>query len=215
LWRIKHLLCGEVGEAIGRVHNRQFLVEYLNNPSATEGKLLKDVFQKGDLFQRTGDLLVRDADGWVRFRDRIGDTFRWKGENVSAGEVQGHICQIPGVRDAIVYGVKLDGYDGQAGAAGITLEDESQPRQNELMQNLYTSLKAKGVPTYAIPRLVRITRHITTGATFKQARRDLSRKAWDPRANRDGDQLYWLNRTRYQRLNELEWAGIEGGTVRL
>ena len=99
----------EVGEAIGRVHSRQFLTEYLNNPDATEGTLLKDVFQKGDLFQRTGDLLARDADGWVRFQDRIGDTFRWKGENVSAGEVRDHICQFPGVRDAIVYGVKLNG----------------------------------------------------------------------------------------------------------
>jgi acyl-CoA synthetase (AMP-forming)/AMP-acid ligase II len=98
---------GEEGEAIGRVRNRNTLTEYLGNNGATEKKLLRDVFAKGDLFQRMGDLLVRDADGWIRFQDRVGDTFRWKGENVSAGEVRNHICKIDNVQDAVVYGVKL------------------------------------------------------------------------------------------------------------
>jgi acyl-CoA synthetase (AMP-forming)/AMP-acid ligase II len=101
---------GEEGEAIGRVRSRGMLTEYLRNEEATEKKLLRDVFQKGDLFQRTGDLVVQDKDGWVKFQDRVGDTFRWKGENVSAGEVRDHICRIPSVHDAIVYGVKLQGY---------------------------------------------------------------------------------------------------------
>lgn len=101
---------GEEGEAIGRVRNRGLLTEYLNNDEATENKLLRDVLEKGDLFQRTGDLLVQDFDGWVKFQDRVGDTFRWKGENVSAGEIRDHICQIPGVHDAVVYGVKLTSY---------------------------------------------------------------------------------------------------------
>jgi acyl-CoA synthetase (AMP-forming)/AMP-acid ligase II len=100
---------GEEGEVIGRVRNRQTLTEYLHNNEATEKKLIRDVFQKGDLFQRMGDLLVRDKDGWVRFQDRVGDTFRWKGENVSAGEIRDHICRIPNVQDAVVYGVKLTG----------------------------------------------------------------------------------------------------------
>ena len=101
---------GEEGEAIGRVRMRGLLTEYLHNEKATEEKLLRDVFQKGDLFQRTGDLVVQDGSGWVKFQDRVGDTFRWKGENVSAGEVRDHICQIDGVHDAVVYGVKLNGY---------------------------------------------------------------------------------------------------------
>jgi acyl-CoA synthetase (AMP-forming)/AMP-acid ligase II len=101
---------GEEGEAIGRVRNRGLLTEYLKNEEATEKKLLRDVFEKGDIFQRTGDLLVQDFDGWVKFQDRVGDTFRWKGENVSAGEIRDHICQIPGVHDAVVYGVKLTAY---------------------------------------------------------------------------------------------------------
>lgn len=101
---------GEEGEAIGRVRNRGLLTEYLHNGDATEKKLLRDVFTKGDIFQRTGDLVVQDQSGWVKFQDRVGDTFRWKGENVSAGEVRDHICQIPTVHDAVVYGVKLKGY---------------------------------------------------------------------------------------------------------
>ena len=100
---------GEEGEAIGRVRDRGMLIEYLHNEDATEKKLLRDVFEKGDIFQRSGDLVVRDSAGWVKFQDRVGDTFRWKGENVSAGEVRDHICSIPGVYDAVVYGVKLDG----------------------------------------------------------------------------------------------------------
>lgn len=100
---------GEEGEAIGRVKNRGLLIEYLHNEEATEKKLLRDVFEKGDLFQRSGDLVVCEDSGWVKFQDRVGDTFRWKGENVSAGEVRDHICRIPGVHDAVVYGVKLRG----------------------------------------------------------------------------------------------------------
>lgn len=98
---------GEEGEAIGRVRTRQSLTEYLHNNEATEKKLLTDVFEKGDVFQRMGDLLVRDHDGWIRFGDRVGDTYRWKGENVSAGEVRDHICRMENVQDAVVYGVKL------------------------------------------------------------------------------------------------------------
>lgn len=97
----------EEGEAIGRVKNRALLTEYLGNKEATEKKLIRNVFRKGDLFQRSGDLLVHESSGWIRFQDRVGDTFRWKGENVSAGEVRDHICRLPGVHDAVVYGVRL------------------------------------------------------------------------------------------------------------
>jgi acyl-CoA synthetase (AMP-forming)/AMP-acid ligase II len=99
----------EPGEAIGRVQSMSLYPQYYDDPKATELKLVRDVFRKGDLFQRTGDLLIQDRAGWVRFHDRIGDTFRWKGENVSAGEVRAFISDIPNVQDVIVYGVKLDG----------------------------------------------------------------------------------------------------------
>ncbi|KAF7715956.1 Bifunctional fatty acid transporter and acyl-CoA synthetase [Penicillium ucsense] len=206
---------GEEGEAIGRVRDRGLLTEYLHNEGATEGKLLRDVFQKGDLFQRTGDLVVQDHSGWVRFQDRVGDTFRWKGENVSAGEIRDHICRIEGVHDAVVYGVKLASYDGQAGAAGITLEDHSAAAEQECMANLYTHLKKRGVPSYAIPRLVRITEKVATGVTFKQAKGDLVKKSWDPRKDAGGDSLWWLNGTKYEKLDGDGWSRIEDGKAKL
>jgi acyl-CoA synthetase (AMP-forming)/AMP-acid ligase II len=101
---------GEPGEVIGRVRERGLLTEYLGNDAATDEKLLRDVFEKGDVFQRMGDLVVQDSDGWVQFHDRIGDTFRWKGENVSAGEVRDHISKLGNVQDVAVYGVKLSRY---------------------------------------------------------------------------------------------------------
>ncbi|KAL4964112.1 putative bifunctional fatty acid transporter/acyl-CoA synthetase (FAT1) [Aspergillus stella-maris] len=206
---------GEEGEAIGRVRNRGLLTEYLKNEEATEKKLLRDVFEKGDIFQRTGDLLLQDSDGWVRFQDRVGDTFRWKGENVSAGEIRDHISAIPGVYDVVVYGVKLNAYDGQAGAAGITLEEPSEAAAAQFMANLYPELKKKGVPSYAIPRLVRVTEGVATGVTFKQAKGELSKKGWNPQGDWGGDKLYWLNGTGYEKLSESSWSTIESGTAKL
>ncbi|RDW90820.1 putative bifunctional fatty acid transporter/acyl-CoA synthetase (FAT1) [Aspergillus mulundensis] len=206
---------GEEGEAIGRVRNRGMLTEYLRNEDATEKKLLRDVFEKGDLFQRTGDLLVQDSDGWIKFQDRVGDTFRWKGENVSAGEIRDHISAIPGVHDAVVYGVKLGAYDGQAGAAGITLEEHTEAAANEFMGKLHAELKKKGVPSYAVPRLVRLTEKVATGVTFKQAKGELTKKGWNPLGDWNGDKLYWLNGTRYEKLTEPIWASIENGQAKL
>jgi acyl-CoA synthetase (AMP-forming)/AMP-acid ligase II len=100
---------GEPGEAIGRIRSLATYTDYLNNREATEAKILRNVFQKGDIFQRSGDLLVQDRLGWVRFHDRIGETYRWKGENVSAGEVSGYICELDHVHDTILVGKKLTG----------------------------------------------------------------------------------------------------------
>ncbi|KAL4875312.1 hypothetical protein BJY04DRAFT_202439 [Aspergillus karnatakaensis] len=206
---------GEEGEAIGRVRSRGMLTEYLKNEAATEEKLLRDVFEKGDLFQRTGDLLVQDFDGWVKFQDRVGDTFRWKGENVSAGEIRDHISAIAGVHDAVVYGVKLTSYDGQAGAAGITLEEHTDAAAAEFMGRLYPELKKKGVPSYALPRLVRLTEKVATGVTFKQAKGELTKKGWNPSTDWNGDKLYWLNGTKYEKLDEAGWVLIETGLAKL
>ncbi|KAI3295324.1 hypothetical protein DTO002I6_3851 [Penicillium roqueforti] len=204
---------GQEGEVIGRVRDRGMMIEYLGNEGATEEKLLRDVFRKGDLFQRTGDLVVQEKSGWVKFQDRVGDTFRWKGENVSAGEIRDHICRIEGVHDAVVYGVKLSGYDGQAGAAGITLVSPAD--ETELMSTLYKALRKKGVPSYALPRLVRLTEKVATGVTFKQAKGDLAKKGWNPRQHCGGDILYWLDGTKYQKLEEQSWAEIENGKAKI
>ncbi|KFX87522.1 hypothetical protein V490_08193 [Pseudogymnoascus sp. VKM F-3557] len=203
---------GEAGEVIGRVKDRGLLTEYLGNSSATEEKLIKDVFVKGDLFQKMGDLVIQDRDGWVYFHDRIGDTFRWKGENVSAGEVRDHVAALPGVEDVVVYGVALNGYDGKAGAAAITLLNSDETR---FMATLYGSLRKTGLPVYAIPRLVRITKEIATGVTFKQAKGDFLKKSWVEGENGDLDALYWLNGKRFEKLTEDSWAVIVRGEAKL
>ncbi|KAL0933745.1 family 71 glycosyltransferase [Colletotrichum truncatum] len=94
---------------------------YFNNTDATDKKFVKDVLKKGDTFYRTGDSLKRDGDGKWYFLDRLGDTYRWKGENVSTAEVSEVLGSYPGVNEAVVYGVSLPGHDGKAGAAALDI----------------------------------------------------------------------------------------------
>ncbi|EKD21170.1 uncharacterized protein L3040_000791 [Drepanopeziza brunnea f. sp. 'multigermtubi'] len=203
---------GEPGEAIGRVKNRATLTEYLNNAGATNEKLLRDVFKKGDMWQKMGDLIIHEETGWLRFHDRMGDTFRWKGENVSAGEVRDHIAQLSGVLDAVVYGVKLPGYDGTAGAAAITLDSSAD---KVFMQGLYTGLKTTGLPAYAMPRLVRITKEIEATATFKKAKNELVKRSWIQSDPENQDRLYWLDGQAYKPLDAVDWGLIESGKAKL
>ena len=90
--------------------------------------------------------------------DRVGDTYRWKGENVAAGEVRDHVAALEGVVDATIYGLRLDAYDGQAGCAAIFLEEGTGTNAEMFMSTLYKQLRKRGVPKYAIPRLVRVER---------------------------------------------------------
>jgi len=89
--------------------------------------------------------------------DRVGDTYRWKGENVAAGEVRDHVAALEGVIDATIYGLRLEGYDGQAGCAAIFLQKGTDV--NEFMRRLWKNLRKGGVPKYAVPRLVRVEDH--------------------------------------------------------
>jgi fatty-acyl-CoA synthase len=121
------ILCqpGEIGEAIGLIKDdaRHNYTGYADK-AASERKILRDVVEHGDAWFRTGDLMRQDKDGYFYFIDRIGDTFRWKGENVSTTEVAEVIARYPGVAEANVYGVKIDRLDGRAGMAAITPDDD-------------------------------------------------------------------------------------------
>ncbi len=110
------------GEIIVQVPSTKAFSGYYNNPEATAKKFVQDVFKKGDLYFRTGDALRRDADGRWFFLDRLGDTFRWKGENVSTAEVADVLGKYPGVVEANVYGVLLPCHDGRAGCAAVFLD---------------------------------------------------------------------------------------------
>ena len=116
---------GEIGEALGRIDdNPGARFEGYSELAETAKKILRDVFQLGDAWMRTGDLMRRDAHGFYTFIDRVGDTFRWKGENVATLEVSSAIQACPGVKKAMVYGVAVPGAEGRAGMALMTIDEQ-------------------------------------------------------------------------------------------
>jgi fatty-acyl-CoA synthase len=164
----------EAGEALGLIGDdvRQRFEGY-NDQKATEKKLLRDVFTKGDLWFRTGDLLRMDKHGYIYFVDRIGDTYRWKGENVSTNEVGEALSRVDGIKTANVYGVAIPGTDGKAGMAAITTEGEVD------FAGLYKSLAAK-LPSYAVPIFIRVQPEAETTGTFKYRKVELVADGFDP-----------------------------------
>lgn len=216
---------GEAGEAIGRIRDLKSLTRYLGNDTATDSKIIRNVFKKGDLFQRSGDLLMFDEDGWIHFVDRVGDTYRWKGENVAAGEVRDHVADLDGVVDATIYGFRLEAYDGQAGCAAIFLQKGVDV--NSFMSGLWKKLRKRGVPTYAIPRLIRVENHqydslvslanvsIEMNASFKHNKTVFKQKGFDPAKQDPGTLLFWLDGETYKPLGEADWNNIVKGAARL
>lgn len=167
-------LPGEPGEAIGKVGDEtRTRFEGYNDEEATKKKILRDVFEEGDMWFRTGDLMSKDADGYVYFVDRIGDTFRWKGENVSTNEVAEFVARAPGISTANVYGVSVPGTDGRAGMAAITTKGEVD------FDNLYAWL-SEHLPKYAIPLFLRIQQEAETTGTFKYRKVELVKEGFDP-----------------------------------
>ena len=164
----------ETGEAVGLIKDdaRHNYTGYADK-AASDRKILRDVIERGDAWFRTGDLMRQDKDGYFYFVDRIGDTFRWKGENVSTTEVAEVISRYPGVEEANVYGVKIDRLDGRAGMAAIT------PGAAFKLDGLRDYL-VRELPAYARPVFIRITPAIETTGTFKFRKIDLVREGFDP-----------------------------------
>ena len=164
----------EIGEAVGPITQevRQRFDGY-NDAKQSQKKILTDVFAKGDKWFRTGDLMKMDADQYVYFVDRVGDTFRWKGENVSTSEVEIAISSMPGVTHAIVYGVAVPGQDGRAGMAAIT------PKDSVDLKALHRHL-ASNLPAYARPVFLRFQDEAETTGTLKYRKVDLVREGFDP-----------------------------------
>ncbi len=197
----------EIGEALGRIGEAgDARFEGYSQASETEKKILRDVFKAGDAWMRTGDLMRRDADGFYVFVDRIGDTFRWKGENVAALEVAMALRACPGVADAIVYGVALPGADGRAGMA--VLRTDGRLDLDALARRLET------LPRYARPLFLRLAREIETTETFKPRRRLYVEEGFDPA--RVADPLYVFDgeRQAYVALDANRHAAIQSGDMR-
>lgn len=201
---------GETGEAIGRISDKEVRARfegYTTKPD-TERKILADVFKHGDRWFRTGDLLRQDKDGYFYFVDRIGDTFRWKGENVATCEVSKALSSVPGVKEANVYGVPVPGTEGKAGMAAIHIESDID------MDALADRMVAMLAP-YARPVFLRLKDEIATTPTFKHKKAELVREGFDPKATRDPIFVHDAERGRYVPLDEERHAAIVSGKARL
>ena len=164
----------EAGEALGKIgDDARTRFEGYNDDGATQKKILRDVFETGDMWFRTGDLLRKDAEGYIYFVDRIGDTFRWKGENVSTNEVGEALSQIPGISTANVYGVSVPGTDGKAGMAAITVDGDLD------FDSLHGALSHE-LPAYALPLFIRVQREAQTTGTFKFRKVELVQDGFNP-----------------------------------
>lgn len=173
--------------------------------SATQKKLLRNVFKKGDQYYRSGDLLRRDADGFYYFVDRIGDTFRWKGENVSTAEVADVITHDDSIDEATVIGIPVPNMDGQAGLAAVVPAGKFSPdRFFRVVSDL---------PPYAQPRFVRVMSGLAKTGTFKIQKTDLRNDGVDP-ASID-DPIYVRTGAGYELLTEALWLDVKEGRLKL
>ena len=202
----------EVGEVIGKILSDPSQpgarFEGYASQSETEHKLLHDVFEKGDLWFRTGDLMRKDKRGYFYFVDRLGDTFRWKGENVSTTEVELVLDQFDGIQEANVYGVAIERRDGRAGMAAVVAKD------NLDLAALHDHL-ARRLPDYARPVFLRIRRDIDVTSTFKQKKLLLVQEGFDPRCS--GDPTYFNDprRRAFVRMDAALYRDINAGKIRI
>jgi acyl-CoA synthetase (AMP-forming)/AMP-acid ligase II len=213
---------------------------YYNQPKATNAKLIQNVFVEGDQYMRSGDYLYRSKDNFWYFADRAGDTYRWKGENVSTAEIADLIGHVDGVDSCTVYGVKVPGQDGRAGMAAIVLADkywgeantahqesksgevvDSYERKvNETLLQEFMDRLGKFVikrfPVYAIPRFVRIREgELEITGTFKNKKVELKKEGFD--LDKISERLYWWSAAegRYLPFGTKENELIVAGRARL
>jgi acyl-CoA synthetase (AMP-forming)/AMP-acid ligase II len=187
---------------------------YYGDKSATNKKVMRDVFKKGDAWFRTGDMVRWDSEGRVYFTDRIGDTFRWKSENVSTAEVAHILGSHPAVHEANVYGVQLPHHEGRAGCAAVVFA-EGQKVDEETLKGIAAHV-SKNLPKYALPLFLRVidgTAMQTTG-TNKQQKHNFRNDGVDPERT-GSDAVYWLRNGMYVRFTPREWTELNGGRVRL
>jgi acyl-CoA synthetase (AMP-forming)/AMP-acid ligase II len=220
---------GEAGELLFQLDEKDIESRYqgyFNNPSATNSKVLRDVFKHGDAWFRSGDLARHDTEGRLFFVDRIGDTFRWKGENVSTNEVAEAMASHRAVEEVNVYGVSLPHHDGRAGCAALVLKDsfsflrsasekgkEQDMAKEEVMRDLARHITTQ-LPRFAVPLFLRVTRGMERTGTNKQQKHGLRVQGVDPEM-KGGDELFWLRGGAYVPFGEGEWAQLAGGRVKL
>ena len=203
------ILCkpGEVGMALAQVIPNGDFSGY-KSKEATEKKLLYNVIEEGDVYFNTGDFLKLHEDRWVSFVERSGDTFRWKGENVSTSEVESIIISFPNVKSSVVYGVEIPGSEGKAGMAALTLYNSGNFNLEEFSKFVDTSL-----PRYAIPVFIRIRQNLEVTGTFKLRKVTLKLEGFNQ--DKISDPLYiWNPKSKcLEKLTRNIYNAIKSGNI--
>lgn len=200
---------GQVGQCVGLIGGADARSEFSGylDKAASEKKVLQNVFARGDAWFATGDLMKMDADGYFYFVDRIGDTFRWKGENVSTNEVAERLQAFPGIAQANVYGVAVDGADGRAGMAAIVVDGAFDAKA-------FGEHVARELPIYAQPLFVRILPALDTTGTFKIRKVDLVADGYDPTRIK-GPLFFHDPKKGYVKLTKSVWDRLAAGAIKI
>ncbi|WP_050949949.1 long-chain-acyl-CoA synthetase [Gordonia effusa] len=172
---------GTPGLLLGQINDRARIDGY-TDPKATETKIVRDAFKAGDAYFNTGDLVVEQGFRHIAFVDRLGDTFRWKGENVATTEVEAALNAVPGISASVVYGVEIPGADGRAGMAAIVVDDDFDPIA------LAAAVRER-LPHYAVPLYLRVVTELAHTSTFKNVRTELRKQGY---LEAGDDQVYTL-----------------------
>lgn len=214
----KKVKVGEPGEVIFSLDPKnpgKLFQGYHGNKKASESRILRDVFKKGDAYFQTGDVVRWDNDRNVFFVDRIGDTYRWKSENISTSEVAEAFGSLPEVHEANVYGLAIPNHDGKAGCVALQLDpsltkDQTTSLLADTAQHLTNRLQR-----HAVPLFLRIVPEIERTGTNKQTKVALRKAGLDPGALKDGESLWWLQNGAYVPFGARQWAQLQAGSVKL
>lgn len=181
--RVRKVPAGQPGLLISRV-NRLSPFDGYTDKEASEKKLVRNAFKDGDVWFNTGDVMSPQGMGHAAFSDRLGDTFRWKGENVATTQVEGALGQDKNIEESTVFGVEVPDTGGRAGMAAVTLRDGVEFDGKALADTVYANL-----PGYAAPLFVRVVESLETTSTFKSRKVDLRKQGYGDEVS---DPLYVL-----------------------
>lgn len=173
---------------------------------ASEKKLIDDMFKKGDRYFNSGDLVTLHDDDWVSFADRVGDTFRWKGENVSTNEVAEVLNGCAGVLESNVYGVEVPHNEGRAGMASLNVSEDFDIAQ-------LAKLVMKELAAYQRPYFIRLQKKMRLTQTFKHQKVDYRKEGFDPEII--DDELHLLLQGNYVKLDRAKYEALNSGEIGL
>nr|XP_003199367.1 long-chain fatty acid transport protein 6-like [Danio rerio] len=201
---------GEAGLLVAPVVFTNPFLGYAGDKAMSEKKLLRDVFKTGDVYFNTGDLMLQDHRDFVYFKDRIGDTFRWKGENVSTTEVSEVLGSLDFLLDVNVYGVTVPGYEGRAGMAAVVLKDGHELDGKRVYSHLLHTL-----PPYAWPWFLRLQTSLDMTDTFKQQKGLLVKQGFSPDTVQKPVYLLDTSQKTYTPLTAQLYDDVVSGKIRL